>query len=93
MPMGNIRKLWLIMRLTTVVLIAAIMQVSASGFAQKISLSKTNRPLKEILKNLRTQSGYDFVATDALLSKAKSVTINVKDMEFEAVLDGVGGQK
>lgn len=82
-------KLWLIMRLTTVILIAAIMQVSAAGFAQKISLTKTNRPLKEIIKDLRNQSGYDFVATDALLNTAKAVTIHVKDAELKKVLDEI----
>jgi len=84
-----IHKLWLIMRLTTVILIAAVMQVSASGFAQKISLSKTDRPLKEIIGDLRIQSGYDFVTTDALLNRARPVTIHVKNTDFKKVLDEV----
>ena len=82
-------KIWLIMRLTTVILIAAIMQVSASGFAQKISLSKKNSTLKEIIKALRNQSGYDFVAADVFLNKANLVSINVKNADFKEVLDQV----
>ncbi|WP_449436769.1 hypothetical protein [Pedobacter steynii] len=39
-----INKLLLIMRLTTVILIATIMQVSAVGFAQRITLSEKRRP-------------------------------------------------
>jgi TonB-linked SusC/RagA family outer membrane protein len=82
-------KLWLIMRLTTVILIAAIMQVSAAGFAQKISLNRANVPLEDIIKNLRIQSGYNFVIPAALLDKAKPVSIHVKDAELNKVLDEI----
>jgi TonB-linked SusC/RagA family outer membrane protein len=84
-----VHKLWLIMRLTTVILIAAIMQVSAASFAQKISLNKANASLEDIIKNLRTQSGYNFVVPGALLDKAKSVNINVKNVELKKVLDEI----
>jgi TonB-linked SusC/RagA family outer membrane protein len=77
------------MRLTTVILIAAIMQVSAASFAQKISLNKANASLEDIIKNLRTQSGYNFVVPGALLDKAKSVNINVKNVELKKVLDEI----
>ncbi|HMI01689.1 MAG TPA: SusC/RagA family TonB-linked outer membrane protein [Pedobacter sp.] len=77
------------MRLTTVLLIASLMQVSAAGLAQKITLSKTNAPLKTVLKELRLQSGFDFIATEALLEKSKSVSLKVKDMELEDVLESI----
>lgn len=86
MPKGHIPKILLIMRLTTVILIASFMQVSAAGFAQKISMSQTNASLKNVLKELRTQSGYNFVYTDDLLSMAKPVDIKVIGAEFEDVL-------
>jgi TonB-linked SusC/RagA family outer membrane protein len=82
-------KLWLIMRLTTVILIAAIMQVSATGFAQKISLNKANASLEEIIKNLRIQSGYNFVVPGALLDKARPVNIHVKNVELKKALDEI----
>ncbi|WP_133577461.1 SusC/RagA family TonB-linked outer membrane protein [Pedobacter metabolipauper] len=77
------------MRLTTVILIAAIMQVSASGFAQKISLNKSNASLEQIIKDLRKQSGFDFIVIGELLDQAKSVNIKVKDAAFEKVLDQI----
>lgn len=88
-PIGYVLKLWLIMRLTIVILVAAIMQVSASGFAQKINLNKSNAPLEDVLKDLRKQSGYNFVVAGELLDRANSVTISVKDVEFERVLDQI----
>lgn len=84
-----VHKILLIMRLTTVILITALMQVSAAGFAQKISLSKTNVPLKSVLKELRLQSGYDFVYTDKLLQQSNPVDIKVNGAPLEDVLQSI----
>ncbi|WP_316792010.1 SusC/RagA family TonB-linked outer membrane protein [Pedobacter frigoris] len=75
------------MRLTTVILLATFLQVSASGFAQKITLSKSNADLRTILRQLRMQSGYDFIYTDVLLNKAKPVNIDVKQASLDEVLE------
>jgi hypothetical protein len=74
------------MRLTTVILIASLMQVSANSLAQKITLSKSNAGLPAIFKELKAQSGYNFFYTDNLLKDAKPVTIKVNSAEFENVL-------
>jgi len=86
MPKGYIYKVWLIMRLTTVILIATMMQVSAAGFAQKISLSKSNATLATVLREIKSQSGYNFIYKDNLLKLAKPVNINVNGVEVEDVL-------
>lgn len=77
------------MRLTTVLLIATFMQVSAAGFAQKINLSHSNASLKTVIKELRNQSGYGFVYTDDQLAKANPVSIKVRNMSIEEVLKQV----
>lgn len=86
MSKGYIPKIMLIMRLTTVILITTFMQVYAVGFAQKISMSQSNAPLKTVLKVLKYQSGYNFVYTDDLLKMAKPININVDRAELEDVL-------
>ncbi len=86
MPKRHIAKIWLMMRLTTVILIATFMQVSAAGFAQKISLSKSNAPLNAVLREIKIQTGYNFLIKESLLKKAKPVTIRVNQMELSAVL-------
>ncbi|GGI23734.1 SusC/RagA family TonB-linked outer membrane protein [Pedobacter mendelii] len=83
------RKTMLIMRLTTVIILATIMQLSAATFAQKISLSKSNAPLKTVLKEIRLQSGYDFVYTESLLNASKPVNITVNKENLEKVLNQV----
>lgn len=75
------------MRLTTVILIATIMQVSAAGFAQKITLSEKKANLKSLFKEIRRQSQYNFLYTDAQLASTKPIDIKVSNMEIKAVLD------
>jgi TonB-linked SusC/RagA family outer membrane protein len=74
------------MRLTTVILIAAIMQVSAGTFAQKITLSEKNVPLTKLLSKIRSQSGYDFLFTETILKDAKPLSIDVDNADLKDVL-------
>ncbi|WP_256006009.1 SusC/RagA family TonB-linked outer membrane protein [Pedobacter deserti] len=83
------RKIWLIMRLTTVILIVAIVQVSATGFAQKISLTRSNASLESVINELRVQSGYNFIATGDVLDKARLVSIDVRNKDFRLVLEQI----
>lgn len=85
----GIHKIRLIMRLTTVILIASFMQVSASSFAQKISLNRSNTLLVDVISELKSQSGYNFIVPGDLLDKAKPVSIRVKDADFKKVLEQI----
>lgn len=82
-------KIMLIMRLTVILLLAFFMQLSAAGFAQKVSLSVYNAPLKSILSSISKQTGYDFVYTEQLLNTARPITVNVKQAELAAVLEDI----
>ncbi|WP_316791307.1 TonB-dependent receptor [Pedobacter frigoris] len=75
------------MRLTTVILIASLLQVSASVLAQKISLSKSNAPLKSVLTDITKQSGYIFLYSDNLMKQAIPVDIKVDEKNIKEVLE------
>lgn len=77
------------MRLTTVLLVACLMQVSAASIAQKITLNKEHADLRSVLKSLRAQSGYNFVYADHVLELANPVNISVKAADFEDVLKSI----
>lgn len=89
MPIRLYHKIMLIMRLTTVLLIASLIQVSAAGFAQKISMNVSNISLKAAIKTIRSQSGYNFVYTQDVFKNTKPVSINVKDAEFSEVIEQI----
>lgn len=75
--------------LTTLLLITAILQVSAGSYAQKITLSEKNASIKSVLDKIRNQSGYDFLFTTTNLRNAKPVSIQVKNADLKAVLEQV----
>ncbi len=82
-------KLWRVMKLTTLLILAFIMQVSAATYAQKITLSAKNAGLFTIFDQISDQTGYDFVITNSVLKGSKKVTIDVKNAELNDVLDQI----
>lgn len=79
-------KLILKMKLTAILIFTAIMQVSAAGNAQSITISKQNASLESIFKEVKEQTGYLFFYNKDWMSKAKKVTINVKNATLDNVL-------
>jgi len=77
----------LVMKLTTMLLLVGCLQVSAAGFAQKVSLNVENTSLKKVFKDIRRQTGYLFFYNTQLLEKAHPVSISANDREMKDVLD------
>jgi len=75
------------MRLTTVFMIAAIMQVSASGFAQRVTFKAKQGTLQELFKAIKAQTGYNVVMSAEKLEAAKPVSANFKNEALEKVLE------
>jgi TonB-linked SusC/RagA family outer membrane protein len=74
------------MRLTTIILIASLMQVSAATFAQLVTLNKKNVQLETVLKDIRKQTGYDFYY-DGQLTKGQKIDIDVKQATVDEALN------
>jgi TonB-linked SusC/RagA family outer membrane protein len=89
LPPGFTKKLVLFMKLTTLMLFLALMQVSAGTLAQKVTLSERNASLATIFEQIRNQTGYDFAYTTSAIKTARTVTIDVKDAELKEVLDSI----
>lgn len=85
-PPGCMPKMLLIMKLTALLLTAIVLQVSASTFAQKVTLKEKNVPLSQVFNQISSQTGYDFLYTTSLLRSAKPVTIEVNNAEMKVVL-------
>lgn len=74
------------MRLSIIIMIATILQASAAGFAQKITLSKKNAPLENVLKEIRKQTGYDFFYDAKLIRQSAPVSIVLNDVPLDDAL-------
>jgi TonB-linked SusC/RagA family outer membrane protein len=83
----GLSKIIQIMKITAILLLAASLQVSATGWGQeKITLSFSNAPLEEVLNTIKAQADVVFVyRTDYI--KDKKTTINVTNATLRSVLD------
>lgn len=75
------------MKITTFILFSALLQVSAKGIAQKVTLHEHNTRLEDVLKKIERQSGYTFLFEDKIMSRATPVTLNVDRLPVTDVLD------
>jgi TonB-linked SusC/RagA family outer membrane protein len=83
----TITKTLLIMKLTTVLLLATFLHVSAKSIGQTISISQKNTSLEKVFKEIHRKTGYQFFYQDELLKQAKKFSIDVKDVSVEQALE------
>jgi len=83
----TLHKTLLVMKLTTILLIAICLQASANGNAQRVSISQQNTSLEKVFKEIHRKTGYQFFYQDELLRKAQHFDINVKNASIEEVLE------
>jgi TonB-linked SusC/RagA family outer membrane protein len=74
------------MKLTFILFMCSLLQVSAASYAQNITLNVKNIPLEQLLEKISKQSGYHFLYNDQLLNQGTAVSINVKNVPLEKVL-------
>nr|WP_199076563.1 SusC/RagA family TonB-linked outer membrane protein [Pedobacter sp. ASV19] len=73
--------------LTIIIIASCLIQVSAAGYAQKVTMDKKNTSLQDVIKEIRRQTGYDFVYTMAQMEQARPVNIKAEDASLKEVLD------
>ncbi|SDW03788.1 TonB-linked outer membrane protein, SusC/RagA family [Hydrobacter penzbergensis] len=82
-------KLFCVMKLTTMIMLAGCLQVSAHVHSQKLSYKARNAPLEEVLTHIKQQTGYLFIYNDRDIAKARPVTVSLKDVTVETALKEV----
>jgi TonB-linked SusC/RagA family outer membrane protein len=78
-----------IMKLTCILIMVAILQVSASSYAQKINLEVQKAPLEDVLFTLQQQSGYDFLYSAQLIKLAAPVSLSLKNVTIAQALEKI----
>ncbi len=74
-------------KLTCFFLLIVFLQISFASRAQYITLMKSNISLQELFKEIKKQTGYDFVYKYDLVTKGKKVNINAIRKSLKEVLD------
>jgi TonB-linked SusC/RagA family outer membrane protein len=85
----NLAKIMLVMRLTVLLLTAALVQVHAAGLAQSVTLTGKGQPLKQVFSAIEKQTGYVVFSKKGTLADTKPVTFSAQNMPLRDFLDVV----
>jgi TonB-linked SusC/RagA family outer membrane protein len=77
-------KFLLVMKMTSLLFLIALVQVSAKSFSQKISLDENNASLEKVLHSIEKQSGYVFFYNTKAIGD--QVTVHVNNASIDDVL-------
>ncbi|RXK85706.1 SusC/RagA family TonB-linked outer membrane protein [Filimonas effusa] len=80
------RKLLMIMKLTSLLLLVACLNVCAKGIGQKVSFTGRNVPVEQVFSAIEKQTGYVVFFDYASLGGVKNVTVSVKDAGITELL-------
>jgi len=86
-----LRKVWLVMRITTLLILVTALHVSARTDAQKITLSSDNITIARLFQHLNKVTGYSFLLKDGIVNPDQQISVHVRDASLEEVLKGVLG--
>lgn len=79
----------LMMHLTALLITICCIQVSAAVYSQQINLAVKEAPLREVLQEIRKQSGYAFLFKSSYKKHAHPVTVNLKEAELTQALNEI----
>jgi len=79
-------QLLMVMKLTSLFLLATALQVSAGAFSQKVSLKMDDVSLEKAFRELRKQSGMLFLYDNEEVKKVGRISVNVSNVSVEEAL-------
>ncbi|WP_316794220.1 SusC/RagA family TonB-linked outer membrane protein [Pedobacter frigoris] len=74
------------MKLTTLLLLVTIMQVSATGYAQRLTLKQKNISIARVFEEIEKQTGYDVFYLAKVLKTSKTIDANFENASLEEVM-------
>jgi len=85
----RIHRLFRIMKLTTLLITIAVLQVSAATFAQKVNLTQKNATLTQLFQAIHKQTGYNVLWSASKIAGAKTVDVDFKNTPLTEALNKI----
>lgn len=82
----QLTKIWLVMRLTMILMTVGMLQAGATGYSQGITLDMHRAPLEKVLGEIRKQSGCYFIYGKTAMMQAQRVDVVVRNASLDSVL-------
>lgn len=79
-------KFFQIMRLSLILLLLGLMQVSAASYGQGISIKKNNVLLEEVFTDIRKQSNYNIFYNASMIAKAGKVSVSFNSLPIHQAM-------
>lgn len=78
-----------LMRINLIVFLffLGILNVCASGFAQSVTLSFRDKPLIDVLNEIKRQSGYELIYNSKHFSGNEKITVSIKNQILQTALE------
>jgi TonB-linked SusC/RagA family outer membrane protein len=76
-----------VMKLTAILLLCAILHVSAKSYSQSVTLTEKGATLEKVLKDIRKQTGFQYLFMDQTADQVKGIDLSVREASIEDVLD------
>jgi len=86
LPAGG-PKIWIIVKLTAILLTVACLHAVAHTAAQPVTLQERDAPIEKVFKEITRQTGYVFFYADGSLKKAGKVTVIINKGTLQQALD------
>ncbi|WP_225974345.1 STN domain-containing protein [Arachidicoccus ginsenosidivorans] len=87
------RQILLVMRLTIIMLLFALTQVQAKGYAQEVTLHASSISLKQTFLNIEQQTGYSFFYKNADIQGKELSSLNLTKQPLKAALTQILSQQ
>ena len=76
----------LVMKLTILLLTVTMLEASATGFSQSVSISERNVRLESVFKKIEKQTGYYFWYENKTIRDAKKISVELKNASLQEAL-------
>ncbi|SDP82440.1 TonB-linked outer membrane protein, SusC/RagA family [Mucilaginibacter sp. OK268] len=80
-------KIFRVMKLVLILLITTIIQANAASYAQTVSLNLKNASMREVIEELRQQTGYHFLYKMQMLDETRKISLSVNNEPLDQVLE------
>lgn len=74
------------MKLSSILMLIGCLTASAKGYTQKLTINEKDAPISRVFREIKKQTGYNFVYFDSDIPPAQRVTVQVRDRSLEEVL-------
>jgi len=82
-----LKKIPLVMKLTTLMILIGFLHVSAATYGQHVNLNAKDITINKLFKELNKQTGYTFLYKAGILKDLPNVNVEISDASITEVLD------